>query len=136
MSKKSEKEAQEQEAIRMLKEDYGIKPGTKIFTKVTHVARSGMSRSVEAYLAIVDDKGVPGITDITWLLARAGLGRFDEKNGGIIMGGCGMDMTFALVYNLGSILYPKGFDTWEGYWRNEPLKFDPDGGYALRNVNL
>jgi hypothetical protein len=128
--------AEQQEAIKQLKEDYGIKPGTKIFTKVTHVSRSGMSRSIEAYLALIDDKGVPGITNISWLLAKAGLGTFDRTNGGVKMGGCGMDMTFALVYNLGRTLFPEGFETWEGYYRNEPLKFDTDGGYALKNVNI
>ena len=42
-------------------------------------------------------------------------------------------MGFALVYNLGRTLWPQGFDTPEGYWRNEPLDHDPDGGYALRH---
>jgi hypothetical protein len=132
----NKKQQEEQEAIKTLLEDYKVVPGTKVFTKVTHVARSGMSRSIEAYLAIIDEHGVPGITDISWLIARLGIGTFDRKNGGVRMGGCGMDMTFALVYNLGRILYPKGFETWKGYWRNESLKFDTDGGYALRNVNL
>ena len=81
-----------------------LTPGRTIFTNLTHVSRSGMSRSIECYLA----QGRDNLTDITWLVARATNSRVDNTHGGIIMGGCGMDMGFALVYNLGRTLYPNG----------------------------
>ena len=81
-----------------------LTPGRTIFTKLTHVSRSGMSRSIECYLA----QGRDNLTDITWQVARATNARLDNLHGGIIMGGCGMDMGFALVYNLGRTLYPNG----------------------------
>ena len=81
-----------------------LTPGRTIFTKLTHVSRSGMSRSIECYLA----QGRDNLTDITWLVARATNSRVDNTHGGIIMGGCGMDMGFALVYGLGRTLYPDG----------------------------
>ena len=81
-----------------------LTPGRTVYTKITHVSRSGMSRSIECYLA----QGRDNLTDITWLVARATNSRVDNTHGGIIMGGCGMDMGFALVYNLGRTLYPNG----------------------------
>ena len=81
-----------------------LTPGRTVYTNVTHVSRSGMSRSIEVYLA----EGRDNLTDITWQVARATNARLDPHHGGIIMGGCGMDMGFALVYNLGRTLYPNG----------------------------
>mgnify|MGYP003616320034 CR=1 FL=1 len=82
----------------------GLTPGRTIFTKLTHVSRSGMSRSIECYLV----QGRDNLTDITWQVARATNSRVDNTHGGIIMGGCGMDMGCYLVYNLGRTLYPNG----------------------------
>ena len=81
-----------------------LTPGRTVYTKITHVSRSGMSRSIECYLA----QGRDNLTDITWHVARAMNARLDPRHGGVIMGGCGMDMGFALVYNLGRTLYPNG----------------------------
>ena len=81
-----------------------LTPGRTVYTKITHVSRSGMSRSIECYLA----QGRDNLTDITWSIARATNARLDNLHGGIIMGGCGMDMGFALVHNLGRTLYPNG----------------------------
>ena len=90
------------EAIASLRDK--LTPGRTVYTKLTHVSRSGMSRSIECYLA----QGRDNLTDITWYVARATNARLDPRHGGIIMGGCGMDMGFALVYNLGRTLYPDG----------------------------
>ena len=90
------------EAIAALRDK--LTPGRTVYTKVTHVSRSGMSRSIECYLA----QGRDNLTDITWLVARATNSRLDNNHGGIVMGGCGMDMGFALVYGLGRTLYPDG----------------------------
>ena len=81
-----------------------LTPGRTIFTKLTHVSRSGMSLSIECYLA----QGRDNLTGITWVVARATNSRVDNTHGGIIMGECGMDLGYALVYNLGRTLYPNG----------------------------
>ena len=81
-----------------------LTPGRTVYTKITHVSRSGMSRSIECYLA----QGRDNLTDITWLVARATNSRVDNTHGGIVMGGGGIIMGSALVYNLGRTLYPNG----------------------------
>ena len=90
------------EAIAALRDK--LTPGRTVYTNVTHVSRSGMSRSIEVYLA----EGRDNLTEITWLVARATDSRVDNNHGGIVMQGYGMDMGFALVYNLGHTLYPNG----------------------------
>ena len=90
------------EAIDYLRAE--LTPGRTVYTNVTHVSRSGMSRSIEVYLA----EGRDNLTDITWQVARATNSRIDNNHGGIVMQGYGMDMGFALVYNLGHTLYPNG----------------------------
>ena len=81
-----------------------LTPGRVVYTKLTHVSRSGMSRSIECYLA----QGRDNITDITWAVARATNARVDNTHGGIIMRGCGMDMGYYLVYMLSHTLYHNG----------------------------
>jgi hypothetical protein len=48
---------------------------------------------------------------------------------GITIGGCGMDMGFELVYQLGYALWPNGTPAPHGTRNGEP---DTNGGYALR----
>lgn len=80
-----------------------LKPGDTVYTSVRHVSRSGMSRRIRLYITDGD-----GIQDITWAVARI-LG--DPMNDqGLSVGGCGMDMCFATVYNLSSALFQDGFD--------------------------
>lgn len=113
------------EAIQSLREL--LKPGDTVHTILRNVSRSGMTRHIS--LKVPGPNG--DIRDITYTAARA-LGYRLHNDGGLVVGGCGMDMGFAVVYDLGRVLWPEGFKTWEGYWRNEPMDFDPDGGYALR----
>lgn len=100
-----------------------LKPGDTVFTVLKHVSASGMSRSIQ--LKIVQNGD---ICDISWDAAHAMGDKIDSKHGGIKIGGCGMDMGFALVYNLGAVLWPKGTDKPHGTRNGEP---DRDGGYAL-----
>lgn len=119
-----------------------LKPGDDVWTKVTHVARSGMSRSIEVYL-IRDNEP----WNISYMVARALDYGMDDRWGGLRVGGCGMDMTFHIVYSLGRHLWPNGvpcagdkcrsnahFNDWEGP-RGEGVVHS-DGGYALNNRNL
>lgn len=85
-----------------------LKPGDTVTTTVMHVSRSGMSRVIMCQAVGMQD-GKPYIRDISWLVSRAVGYPLDEKNGGVKIGGCGMNMCFALVYELGSVLFPDGF---------------------------
>jgi hypothetical protein len=44
--------------------------------------------------------------DLSYWVARATGEKIDQTNGGVKVGGCGMDMGFHLVYNLSRTLYP------------------------------
>lgn len=112
---------------------YALKPGDTIYSTVTHVARSGMSRSIR-FFVMLDNRP----HEITWAIARAAGYSMDDKNGGLKTSGCGMDMCFNTVYNLGRILNPKGFDLAPNqHGRNSDLTgHDNDGGYAYRSESL
>lgn len=80
-----------------------LPPGSTVSTILRHVSSSGMSRSISPIICTDD-----GPWDLTFLAVRAGVGKFDPKNGGVKMSGCGMDMGFALVYGLSRMMYPEG----------------------------
>ena len=86
------------QAARYLKEL--LRPGDTVQTILRHVSRSGMMRHIS-----VTFKG----EDITWQVAAL----LDEKranDGGIKVGGCGMDMGFHLVSGMSAKLFPDGFE--------------------------
>ena len=80
-----------------------LKPGATIHTKLNHVSRSGMMRVIDLF---VIEEGE--LRRITWLACRATATTYNEKHEGMRMDGCGMDMGFAAVYNLGRTLWPDG----------------------------
>lgn len=88
----------------------------EVLTKVTHVARSGMSRSIECYVISGGE-----LLNISGDVARIIGEPLDRKNGGVRVSGCGMDMGAQIVYVLGRYLYPQG------------TKANDGGGYALRH---
>ena len=77
-----------------------LPPGTRVYTILRHVSRSGMKRHISAVVHTED-----GNDDITWLVARA-CGDKIADDGGIKCSGAGMDM----VHNLSYALYPDGFE--------------------------
>lgn len=81
-----------------------LRPGRIVYTVLRHVSRSGMSRSISVVVANKRDE----LSDVSWLVARAGLGKFDRRHDGVKVNGCGMDMGFHLVYSLSRVLYPNG----------------------------
>lgn len=99
-----------------------LKPNMTVYTIINHRSASGTSRSIT--LCIGGKNGE--IIKLDHLAITAGLGTFDAKNGGIKVSGCGMDMGFALVYDLGRTLWPNGTKKQHG----AP---DADGGYALKH---
>jgi hypothetical protein len=81
-----------------------LPPGSTVYTTVKHVARSGMSRSIDVHT--IEDN------EPRWMSYRVAaiLGEsFDEQRESVRVYGAGMDMGFQLVYNLSSVLYPRGF---------------------------
>jgi hypothetical protein len=81
-----------------------LKPGDKVYTILRQVSRSGMSRHISTVINTKDG----GNYDITYLVARL-LGERRHDDGGMVVGGCGMDMGFETVYRLGYALWPDGF---------------------------
>ncbi len=126
MSKKAQKASDRAAAADTLREY--LKPGTVVTSVLRHVSQSGMQRSIS--LCVVRDGE---IWDISYVAARALDYRIDDKNGGIKIGGAGMDMGFALVYNLSRVLYPQGFERPANarHRNGDTSPRESDGGYAL-----
>ncbi len=102
-----------------------LKPGDIVSTVVRHVARSGMQRSIT--LMIVHDGETESID--CWVAHALRL-TIDRTNGGIKIGGAGMDMGFQLVYLLGQAMWPEGTPKPHGRRNGQP---DRAGGYALKH---
>lgn len=105
-----------------------LKPGDTVHCVLRNVSRSGMSREISLFIA-TKEKGKPAIRDITWLVCQS-KGEERGRHGGIVAHGCGMDMGFAEVYNLGFRLWPNGTRKAHGTRNGKP---DRDGGYALNH---
>ena len=92
--------------------------------------------------AKTDDNGQPYFIHPNFAAAAA-LGCRMGKRDGLIVGGCGMDMGFEIVYNLGRTLWPDGApcvgekcqsnDHHNGDWDYTAGKLHRDGGYALKH---
>lgn len=95
------KQAEKNRAMEYLREAAPI--GSTLYTIVTHVAASGMSRSIRV-LTIRDNAP----RDVSYLAAKVLDYRLDEKNGGLRVGGAGMDMGFHVVNSLSYALH--GFE--------------------------
>jgi hypothetical protein len=123
-------ETERQEAVAKLREM--LKPGDKVYTILRHVARSRMTRHVSA---VIIHEGKP--FEISYLVARCLDYRRNRDDGGLVVGGCNMDMGFEIVYNLGRKLFPKGFKPSEagrqGRNGSDDKAVDKDGGYSLNH---
>ena len=102
-----------------------LKPGTTVHTILRHVTASGMQRSIQMKVVSGGD-----IVDISWSVAAVLDASMDAKHGGIKVSGCGEDMGYALVHDLGMTLWPQGTPEPHGMRNGEPDSF---GGYALRH---
>lgn len=106
-----------------------LKPGSTVYAVLRHVSRSGMMRHISFYtikkneLRLLDGY-IGTLLDLT-------PAPFPKQ--GLKVGGCGMDMGFHIVYNLGRALYPKGFKV-KGRGRNgDESGWDKDGGYVFKS---
>ena len=112
MTIKQEKQNERQQSISALLAHFSSGDYT-VYTALKHVSSSGMMRHISCYIAR-DNK----IVDITWHVARVlDLKRAD--NGGVKVGGCGMDMGFHIVYELSCVLFC-------------PSKYEHDSAYKLK----
>lgn len=98
----SAKKSEHEEALEYLKEQ--IKPGDTVYTILRHVSKSGMSRLIDLYLI----KGNQPFR-ITWSTAKTLRVPYDRRYDAIRIGGCGTDVGFSTVYNLGYALFSDGY---------------------------
>jgi hypothetical protein len=111
------KNAERQESLNYL--NTLIKRGDTIYTVLRSVSRSGMQRTLDLY-AIVD--GQPMY--LSGHAAKvADLRR--NKEGAIVISGCGTDVGFEAVYNLSMAMFCRDA---EGNY-----KYDHDSAYALKH---
>ena len=136
-TKKEQKEQERAEAIKELRKL--LRPGSKVYTILRSVSASGMTRRIDLYT--IQMTGKPFGTSrgemafLTDYAAKVLGYRHDYKWGGLVVGGCGMDMGWHVVHSLGCVLFPKGFIPAKagGRGRNgsPDTERDTDGGYAL-----
>lgn len=93
---KKEKAERKAQAMEWLSKH--IKHKTTIYTMLLHVSSSGMTRHI-APLIVVDGK----IVNISYWIADALGYRRNKRGDGLVIGGCGMDMGYSLVYNICSL---------------------------------
>ena len=145
-------EAERKECIETLRAL--LPPGTKVYTILRYVSKSGMMREI-SFKAI---NGDGDIMNLDYYVSRV-VGDPIGEHDGVRVTGCGMDMGFHLVYVLSRHLYPDGFGVPSAKKGIRPatkeeaarlvkrgLKFhgrngdasgwDDNGGYALRQVWL
>ncbi len=135
------KQTQEQkDALKYLRKI--IKPGDTIHTVVKHVSKSGMMRVISFYIPTTqqrteyDAKGAPRVVNrksiacIDYWIKRAIGYTFHRDHGGLKVNGCGMDMGFAVVYELGAAMWPNGTSKPHSTRNGEP---DTAGGYAIKH---
>lgn len=108
-----------------------LRPGDTVYTILRHVSSSGMTRDISLVILQRGGRGQPAtIRNIDYYAATL-MGYTRRSSGeGIRVGGCGMDMGFHLVYNLGHSMWPNGTRKPHGTRNGEP---DTDGGYALKH---
>lgn len=126
ISAKAGKARLKAEAIKYLQSI--LKPGDTVYCILRNVSRSGMSRQIDFLVAESDDSSFKPHS-ISGLVATA-LDYPQADGGALKVGGCGMDMGFSVVYNLGAALWPNGTPKPHGRRNGQP---DSDGGYALKH---
>lgn len=72
----------------------------KTYSRINTVSRSGMSRTIDFFMAI----GAGEMVNINYYISKT-CGYSRNKDGAIRVSGCGMDMGFAVIYDLGRVLY-------------------------------
>jgi hypothetical protein len=112
-----------------------VKKNETVYTVLRSVSRSGMTRHIDCYI-IRENKPYCINYEVEEVTKRR-----RSKDGSIVVGGCGMDMGFALVYAFSYALWPKGYecsgqDCHSNDHFNGDKNYTPhhhsDGGYCLK----
>ena len=97
--------AEQAQAIEYLREY--LKPGDEVRCVLRHVSSSGMSRDIDLYRF---EGHADGTVSVYWLSGNAakalGLRCDNGTHNAVRISGAGMDMGFALVYDLAQTLWP------------------------------
>lgn len=107
-----------------------LKPMDTVYTILKHTSSSGMSRVIDCY---VIKKNYP--VWIGYKMSKALEYKWNVDKRGLNVRGAGMDMGFAIVYNLARVLF-KGGDGKTITGRNGDKKPEKDGGYLLKQAWL
>ena len=86
-----------------------LKPGDTVFTILDNVSRSGMQRTIRLVLIKTDDDGKPFTLHPNYLASQLLGYRQAKRSDGLVVGGCGMDMGFHLVYSMSMALFGDGY---------------------------
>lgn len=81
-----------------------VNEGDTVYTVIRGVSASGMSRSMDLFVVRNNQ-----ILRITSRVVDAIGGSWDKKRCCLRVSGCGMDMGFAVVYDLASVLFQDGY---------------------------
>ena len=107
-----------------------IKPGDSVYVTLKHVSRSGMYRRIAVLVSVGGE-----VANVSGLVAEA-IGA-KSTVGAVGVGGCGMDMGFKIVYDLGRVLFPDGgpleCSPRAGQERRAGETIERDGGYLLKH---
>lgn len=98
--------AEREDAIKKLQDILG--PGDKVYTILRHVSSSGMSRVIS--VVVIDES--QGIRNLDFLIEKLGIYKrtpASSRHDGLKVGGTGMDMGFAVVYDLAMTLFKDGY---------------------------
>ena len=105
-----------------------LKPGSNVFSVWRHTSPSGMTYWFDFY-TIIDNEPIR----LTYLMCVACGFKYDIYREALKTQGCGMDMAFDAVYNLGMAMWPQGTAEPHSTRNGEP---DTCGGYALNHRSL
>lgn len=129
------------DAIERLREV--IKPGDTVYTILRHRSSSGMSRVIDVKVihAEVDNSDTvkPRVYHIGYSVAIALGLSYDREREGVKVSGCGMDMGYHIVHELGNAIFGTGDECAKhGYVseRNGDTGPEKTGGYLLNHAWL
>ncbi len=102
-TKKENREIEIKEAKEKLIQLLNETTDKTIYSILRQVSKSGMKRAI-SFCVVIDNK----IIDIDYRISKVlDCYPIDKKYSGLKVVGCGMDMGFAVVYDLKKALYPK-----------------------------
>ena len=83
-----------------------FKTNKTVYTTLRNVSSNGMTRHIKVFTVSKNPyTKKQEIVNITWYVGKILDYRISEKTDSLIVGGCGMDMGFHVVYSLSSELY-------------------------------